>query len=879
MKRSRWVWVAFCAAIGGSAAASNIGSDFLDAQLYRTLLTASKGGRHTFADWLGTSVIKRLNITGQQSLGLHLQHVQGDTIAYDNATAFGQGGQTFTDIGQMNIAGNKVAGLFNFNYSFADNRYQDPSAHRLSVNYDKGPWKLDAGDITASLLGGNRFLSFSRQLRGVSVGFTTKNLSVRVLDSRAASSTTTISFNGNNSPGPYYLQASQLIADSVRVEVDGHELNYPNDFTVNPVIGSITFNILSVAPTSTIVVSYESTGVNGGGGTIQGAGAQLSFGKFGSIGVSAIRQLDPLGSGLSTYVDRYQGYGDPSIPYILQYVPLASAPIIVTLDGVVQVLNVDYQFSATNPTVFYFLRYIPTTSTITVTYTPAPNANLHGDRQVEGFDYVLPLGRNGRSGSINYSQALSHLSNAAEPLSGTARGLAATYKLKRFTFTGSVDDIPPTFVGVESTSFQRNERASSMGIEYKENRLTASLNGSNSAISSMSLGSNGSLTFEPARDTRLDAGLHYRTDSGMTWSFDQQHLTNWTVNGAAVADESTFSLSKVLGRLNNHFNLSHTQGSGPISDGITTTNGSVRLNSVGWNGDYAASRGWTFGARGTLSQVDTNGANGLGTDASASLAYREPGKPFGFDTAYTYSNSGQIATLGGFQDGFGAGYNGNGFSGGATGSTLTPGGTGFNAGGTDVNRWQTAANWMLAKRASIGANFFTSKETGTISTNANSVGYGTSLDYDLQNGQRLGLSLDQSLTTFSNAQESANSLSFDLFVGGRPKGPWSYRLGVGTLLSSGGTIAQNNFHYALSLKNFFKENQALGFEIASSSLTNYEPQNDFSIAALYEYRLFKNVSILGKYQIHNVVNLDPTVTTGSFNSRGFDLQLNFNFGS
>lgn len=877
MANLRFLGLVVLVGLVSSTRASSIGVDFLDANLYHRAERAAHG-KHSFTDWFADHVIRRINVVGSEQFGLHLQQTDGDLTAYANSTAFGQGNQTFTNVGQMTITGSRVADLFSFSESFADNRYQDPSARRFSINYNKNGVAVDAGDIYASIVSGNQFASFSRQLRGVDFHVNKGPLTFAGLLSQQNSTATTLSFNGTNSPGPYYLQTSQLNPDTVRVQVDGKELNYPTDFTVNAIIGSITFTTLSVAPTSTIVVSYESTGVNSGGGTISGLGGSYSFGKIGVLGGMVERQTDPSAMGLASFVDRYQGYGDPSVPYILQYTPLASRPIVIALDGVTQTLNVDYQFSAANPTVFYFLRYVPASSTITVTYTPSPASNLRGTRQIEAFNYTLPFGKVGRGGSVTYSQAFSHLSNPVTPMNGTARGVVATYKLKNFSFTTSFDDVPQGYVGIDTTGFQRNELATTTSVEYKLRHFTFNASGANSAVSTQSTDSTGNLIFVPSRTTRLDGGATYR-GGGFNWTFNQQHLTSWSVSGPARADETSFSLSKPVGRLNSHLELGHTTGFGPISNGLVSTNGAVRLDSVGWRGDYAASRGWIIGGRTTLSLIDTGGQSGHGTDAQLSVGYHQPTGRFGFDVVYDYSNSGEIATLGQFQDGTGLGYNGNGFSSGIASGTSAAGSTGFNAGGTDIRKFSTTANYVIAKRASIGANFYTSSDFGAVGTNATTTGQSVSIDYDLQNGQRAGMGLDVSHTIFADAAGTAYSLSANFMVGGRPKGPWSYTVGLGTLLSSGGTVAQNSFHYNVGLKHYLKRNQAVGFDIATSNLTNYQPQNDFLINVSYEYQLFKNVSILGKYQIHNVTNLDPTITSGAFRSHGFDIEMNFNFGS
>lgn len=874
MKRLGWILGSM--ALAAPAGATSFATTWLEFNPYKRLQHAARGEKSPL-NFIKKSIFDHLNISGQQIVGIHLDSVSGDTTAYDQLTNYGQGGRTVTNTGSLNVAGSKVLGLLNFNYTFADSRDLDPASHRLSLNYSQKGLKVDAGDIYASMLGGNQFANFNRQLKGVSVQWSQGPFAIKGLDTVSTSTATTVSFNGNNSPGPYYLQTSQLIADSVRVQVDGRDMRFPDDFRVDAIIGSITFNTLSVAPTSTIVVSYEAAGVNSANGKVIGIGGAYSLGPFGRIGLSMIKQTDPLGDGLSQYVDRYQGYGDPSIPYILQYQPVSTLPITVTLDGVVQIRNVDYQFSSTNPTVFYFLRYVPDTSTVTVTYTPAPSQSLRGDRQVSGFDYSLPFGKLGKYGNLNYSQAFGKLSNQAVPLSGTARALSGEFKYKNFRLAASVDDVPPGFVGIQSTTFQRNEKSTTASAEYKVHHLTFTADGSNSAITAQSSDSNGGLIFQNARTTRLDGGVRYAIDNGLNASFDQQHLTALSSGGPSRADISTLTLSKNLGRLVSHFNIGRTQGFGPISNGVSSSNGDVRLNTFGWSGSYDASRGWTFGGRTSISKVSTNGVDGTGQDVSATLNYRSStGILSLFETSYAFSNSGEIATLGSFQDGLGFGYGGNGFTAGYNGSVNGTTSTGFNAGGTDVRRWNTSAAFNIANRLSLSPSYFVSREFGSVSTNSDTTGYGLAGTWDMHNNQRMTLALDGSRSTFSD-DSRANSLSLDFSVNGHPKGPWNYAVGLGTLLSSGGTIAQNSFHYLFSLRNLFRANQAIGFDVISTNLTNYEPQTDFQVAAVYEYRIFRNMAIVGKYQIHNVRNLDPTVVGGAYAARGFDVEMNFNF--
>ena len=51
------------------------------------------------------------------------------------------------------------------------------------------------------------------------------------------------------------------------------------------------------------------------------------------------------------------------------------------------------------------------------------------------------------------------------------------------------------------------------------------------------------------------------------------------------------------------------------------------------------------------------------------------------------------------------------------------------------------------------------------------------------------------------------------------------------------------------------------------------------LGAFYEYRLWRNVSLIGSYKWRKVDNLDPLFSSGAYRSRGFDLELSFSFGS
>lgn len=825
--------------------------------------------------WLNKNILNRLTISGERELGLHFVQVSGDQNAYNTLTNFGQGNQTFTDTGQMSVIGQKVLGLFNFDLQFADSRYNNPMDSRFSLDYNRNGIAVDAGDIRGSLYTQNRFLAFSRQLWGLSFGMSRGRTDLHLLHSSARSTAQTISFNGNNSQGPYYLQNSQIVPDSVQVQVDGQTLKYPNDFTVDSLVGSITFTKISVAPTSTIVVSYESMGVNTGRGSVDGLSGDYDLGKFGSIGFAAIHQTDPNASSLGTIDNRFQGFGDPSIPYFLDYVPLQSAPIIVKVDGILQAPNIDYYFSSTNPVVFYFRRAILSSSTIDVFYTPQPSSSLGGDRTEYGLNYRLNFGKLGRDGNLLYSQAWSHLANPITPLSGFAKGLTAVYNFKHYKLTASYDDIPASFVGVESSGFLRNEVATQFGAQYAFKTLQYGVNATNSAVALRNVDSNGVVSFTDTRTTQDTGFVTFHTSDQALWSVNQTHETSNSTLGDSRADISSINYTKPIGKLNLSLGLNRTSGFGPISNGLTSTDGNVLSNAITAHADYVAGRGLTFGGRTSLSAITAGGQSGNGTDLSLNGMYQSPKQNLIFQSTYAISNSGTLATLGGFSNGFGAGYDGNGFSSGiSTSSGLN---SNFNTSGTNLREFSNSASYIVNQRLSTSLTFGTYEQSGSVSTNSLSTSYGVSTDYDLRNNERISFSLTQSNTSFIGSTSNSNATTLNLFSYGHPKGPWSYNAELSLLLSSGGQFAQNSVTWQASLRNHIRDNQALILDMQVGNVSNYQPQSTTEFSVGYEYQVFKNLALIGRYSIRNVINLDPALTGGAYSSHGFNLLFDFRY--
>lgn len=822
--------------------------------------------------WMSENLVRRIFITGHRELGLHLQTVEGDRNAFRDLTYSGYGGRRFTDTGQINIDGRNVLGALNFQVQIQDSRYKDPETQRLSINYKKGPYNLDLGDIQGSLLNTNSFASFNRRLKGVSAEYKSGRFAVKGLRSEAKGSATTLSLQGLNSLGPYYLQSSRVAKDSVQVQVDGQPMKLGEDYTVNYDIGAISFVNRIVPPTSTVAVTYESVAYGGAQGTVQGVGASYDFGKFGRIGLTSLEQTPHSSLGLNTRTDLFQGFGDPSTPYFLSYEPLRTMPIIVKLQGIVQTEGVHYRFDLSNPAVFYFLFPVPATSNVDVTYTPKPVKTVDGHRKVLGVDWNLPLGKNGSKGAFNFNQARGSLDNGVSPMSGTARRADLTYQFKGLHVHAGARDVPNTFVSIESIGFLRNERSAELSLDGSKGPIGYGVNTYNSSVGTGTTDSTGVTTFRNARTTRAEGFVSYAPDPHNSWRLSQVHTSSMLSSGESALDTTQLSNSLKRGRLTSGFSYGRSTGFAPLTTSSGVQRTQLQLDSVSLSSSYDAGAAWTLGARVGLSSIRSAAASNRGTDISANAEYR-PSPKLDVQLNLAQSKAGALNALAGLQNGFGIGYGGNGFSSGISGF-----GAADLSGGTDYRSKSLAVIYQLSSRANMAARLTDMTSSGGISANSHSRGMSLDLDWDLGRSNTSGLSLTRSQTSFLDSGNESDATTLDLYLDGNPKGPWSYRLGVNKLITAGHTqYGQNSTGLDLSLGHKINTKQRLGFAMHSGFSTGYLPQDEKYFSLFHEYQLYNNIALRTSYSWRKLLNNDPTVTSGAYRAHGLDVQLTFDF--
>ncbi|CAN5525636.1 hypothetical protein BH11ARM2_BH11ARM2_01690 [soil metagenome] len=833
---------------------------------------------HSVDGWMKSMITNRIDITGNRILGFHQHSVEGDRDAFDSLTYYGQGGSKFTDNGQMTVQGNKVLGFLDFQMAVTDNRIQDPYNQRTTLSYARGPLSVTYGDVRADLTNTNQFARFSRQLNGTSVGWKSGRTEFRAVHSVSRGSARTVSFEGNNSAGPYYLQSGRVLADTLEVQLDGQTMRLGEDYVLDSDLGAITFINRTISPTSAIVASYEAQSFNEASGTLQGGGFAYDFGRMGRLGLTMIQQTGTGDPGSRTLSQLFQGYGSASQWYALDYVPVdGTLRVRVSLgqSGFVDVPPAQLEIDPLLPNRFRVLFDVSPDQTLLVDYRPKATTVAVGDRRTTGVDWRMPFGNRGKNGFLQLDYADGR-SLGSDGIGGIAKGASIDYRAGDLRVRTGVRDVPATFVTVESRGFNRNERAWNLNVDYARGRYTYGVNHQNSAIGILSSDlSQGTLT---SRAVTSSGFVNYSDPSGVRWGF-QQSRSLGNRFGESRLDTSSLTGARTFlkGRLDLNTGLDYQTGHGPMSNGTDLVDGDVRLMTARTGFDWRLGGGLSTNARMGISRVSSPQGDGNGRDLSYGLNYR-PNDRWSLALSRTDSDSGQAATLAGFSSGFGYGYGGNGFSSGSVGDIIT-------AGASSLKSTYLSTDFRATRRLSLSGRAYQTTTEGDLSSNSDTQGYGVAMNYDLGGFQNLTLSLDRSRTSFIGSESSVfagttESTSYTFAFSGAPRGRFNYNLAASGLISQGGLgfAGQDSLLLDTGIGYRLNDRQRVSFGYSQGRSRGFYGQNEFLTSAAYEYRLWGNVALRGIYRWRNVANVDPTQTSGAYRSHGLDFELSFDFG-
>lgn len=826
-------------------------------------------------DWLNDKIVKKIAVSGTQSFGLHFHTVEGDRQTFNEQWYRGQGAKQFTDNRYVSVSGKNVLGLLNFDLQINNDPFSQPFDRRVSINYDRKGIKADVGDINASLLNTNELVRFSRTMQGAQVQAKLLNnrLTVKGLYSQTKAAARTVTIQGNNSSGPYYLNAGYVLDGTLRVQLDGVNQILGTDFTINTYGGSITFIEKIIPPSSTILVSFETLGTNISRGDVMGGSLSYLIAPGISVGLTHIEQKPRGNNSLRETSEEFQGFGPTTSAYFLLQLPMTGLPIRITANGILQIEGIDYRFDNRNPQVFYFLRFMPPDQIIRVTYTPQPDAGSFGNgkRVVSGLDFNWTIGKNGR---LSANVARSSLTTPLGETNGTAKSINFAYNWGRLGFTTRWREIPGEYITVETTGFGRNDKGVDATLNYDAGRgLSFGLRGSSLEIGSPRFVNGG---IETTKGTNQDV---YFTSS---W----QKTKNELLYINAGTSQSSFAGAK---NSNNSINGGYKLNAGKLTiealasgqqisaPGVNSSNQTVMIDSTVLSeriqSSYQFSKSLNVTTTLGLTQITSGDKNGQGHDFGFTAEWK-PSEKLTNTLTLRDTFSGAITGIPGFNGGFG-GYNGNGFSGGSFGLNIN------NA----TSRTKLAVfntSWNPWSGFSLDATLVKSLSNGDNLSNSDMTSASLLAAWSPSAATRIGARIEQSKVEFTNQVSGASNstllnLSFEQSFGKRLRWSTDY---LYSLSGSGGLGAFNrNLNSLQSVLTYqIAPKQRAILEYRQGNVGGYLPDKENYMGLGYSYEILPGIALRASYRIREREALDALNANTSYRSRGFDLELEISFG-
>lgn len=855
-------------------------------------------------DWasLQQEIQRTVTISGRKSVGFHLHQVEGDFTAFRDQNYFGQGGQRVTDNTEMTIRVNKFLGFLSFDWRWTNSRFRNPYDSRVTYTYESPNFTLEWGDITASLGSSNPLVGFNRTLKGATAQAQWGNSRMRYIRSETKAAARTIQIQGNDSPGPYYLQGSQIVDGSERVQVDGVEKRRGEDYTIDYFGGILRFRDGTIIPrTSTIVVTYETYAFNSAPSLLEGWRYETNLGRGVNLGLTMLSQKSTARTALRRRQEQFYGFGAPSVPYDLQFPPLRDAnnPVIITVAGVPQVEGVDYYFDEVLPYRFYFTRFMPQTLIIQVEYTPRPDpsSTIGGDREVMGIDFTLPLGR---VGSIVWNAARSTAQAQGSRLEAMAHTATGKFEFGRLSLSATYRDIPAEFIGIESVGFRRNERGYQTDLNYRLSPISnfqASL--TRSRVASLNPFSS---TFAASfTDTDIQSYTYtYTPQNGFQFTLNRNTNSTNTSNSRNTQSRDSVNLARTWKNLN--VSLGYEQSN---SDAFSSLGGGTRLNYRirSWRSQLE----WTVNSQLTLRSsaarsdiAQSSGANNTQTrslDYSVDVSWR-PSANLSVNYRWRDSDSGSLnlndtllrtrqygnpfpPTTNFPTNPWGVGYDGNGFSSGA------PMFSGYTYYGVRGKGQDLSIQWTPINTLSIDVQWSQSRSLGDFQTNSSQESLTVGASYMPFEWLALSASWSKQQVQFLTATGNSSNEFLTLGADIGPLRRWTinlnfYLMKTRSVFSEGfqgglGNFAQEPVGFSARITYDLGSKQNLFAEFQRTNLRGYLPSRDTLFNIGYEYRITRNWAFVLSYRFREQLNLDPQYSQYSYRARSLDASMNWMF--
>ncbi len=665
--------------------------------------------------------------------------------AYKDQYYLGQGSNGVYSNAEMHVDATLFKS-FHTSYTLSTNPYTTPGQNRFKIDYSTSKARMQIGDINAGFQG-NSLIDFNRYLSGVQVeNKWSRQLKTTTLFSKIKAETKTLSVQGNNSAGPYYMFSGQIVDGSAHVRVDNRDLQAGKDYTLDPTTGELRFlNGNVILQSQTIAITYETLGYGQQLGSIYGFRSAYAPGGTSNFGMTVVTQQTPRGTLSQQVARKFQGQEAALASYTVDTPIDTTKPFTVDVDGLPLQKNIDYSVDSTFGNVVHLKSPIPSTQTVTITYFPLDTTQNPGNRSVIGLDGHMGLGK---WGGVTLETAMSGLTLGSTNYPGKAAQMRLDLNpIKNLTTHFTVRDVGATYSSVQSPGFNRNEKSLEMSGEYtpfsrlhlsfemlKAKRPSYSLSSGTTATGAFSLTSAGSdsynqytlgASYDLARNlkvnlSRSNLGTQYLVGGQSTSTSDNLSLT-WGRRSFSIDAGLIRSLNdtNTLASLYGLTTATGTTGTNTLID-VRTSTLTKRLGAnwqaLKWlhlDGSFSENAITNTGSIGTTALTNTNA-----TDRQITARFQPPIKGLTFSYSYDLSDTGNAQTVGGTSSLLGT-----------TGSTVSA------VGSTASGAASTSATTGTGTGGTLGVastrSFFTpwvtrDSVTGVTTTTATS-GFGTSV--------------------------------------------------------------------------------------------------------------------------------------------------------
>lgn len=445
--------------------------------------------------------------------------------------------------------------------------------------YDnKGGTKLGLGFLNAGLPG-NEFVTFNRSLEGLMVSrdFGHSKIRAKAIASMTRAVTRRGTIRGNNSIGPYFMNAGNIVPGTEKVRINGEDKKSGEDYQINYLEGTITFRDgLIVTEADTIEFTYESETYNTTPGILAGTRWDFTDPRGNSYGITYLQQKSTGGGSRNGEVtERFPVRQDPRYHYQLSSIIDKTQPVVIRWFNRILVENVDY-FLNRDLRYFQLLTSalppdtsVTGTASLQVTYKPVRQTSVTGDRSVLGLDsqMKLPMG-----GTLGLQLGQSDGVDASQK--GMAMSVKTSWQSKgngtnnRWRASVGWRDMDDTFSTIDSTAgaFLQAEQGMFGDFGFAPNKyidLTSSFNRSRVANRDYSsLGSTSTTTWANQTSFRTAATLNLPKMPGITLSHNQTEQSGTNSTRSSFSSTNLDANWKLTERFSVRGGLSRTASQG-----------------------------------------------------------------------------------------------------------------------------------------------------------------------------------------------------------------------------------------------------------------------------------------------------------------------------